>query len=79
MPAAVPIGERGASIFSERTATAMLFSNGTHDGGEDRRIDVEVAQASTSFSPTPTMSSSSSSPPPSPAITNSRGLLAFFP
>jgi hypothetical protein len=53
----------------------------THDGGENRWVDVEVtpstATSSPTPAPTPSTSASTSAPPPTPGA--SRAFLAFFP
>ena len=53
----------------------------THDGGENRWIDVEVTPTSSMSSSPPPSSPppSSSTPPPPPANTNSSAFLMFFP
>jgi hypothetical protein len=50
----------------------------THDGGENRWIDVEVTPTS-SISSSPPPSSTTPPPPPPPGNTNSGAFLTFFP
>ena len=47
----------------------------THDGGENRWVDIEVTPSAASPTPTPTPTSTSTSP----AVTNSGAFLVFFP
>jgi hypothetical protein len=49
----------------------------THDGGENRWIDVEVTLSSGTSSPTPTPTPTSTST--SPTVTNPGAFLVFFP
>jgi hypothetical protein len=47
----------------------------THDGGENRWVDIEVTPSAASSSPTPTPTTTSTSP----VVTNSGAFLVFFP
>jgi hypothetical protein len=55
------------------TAPAYPDGSDTHDGGENRWVDIEVTPSAVSASPTPTPTSSS------PAVTNPGAFLVFFP
>ena len=65
--------------------TGVTYPNAwdTHDGGENRWIDIEVTPTSSTSSPPPSSPPPSSpppsSPPPPPSAANSRAFLTFFP
>jgi Domain of unknown function (DUF4082) len=77
-----------ANAFNPPGGNSCYFTGGTtptypnawdtHDGGENRWVDVEVTPASASSSPPPSSPPPSSSTPP-PATTNSGAFLTFFP
>ena len=61
--------------------TAPAYPDGwdTHDGGENRWVDIEVTPSAVSSSPTPTPTVTPTSTSNSPAVTNSGAFLVFFP
>jgi hypothetical protein len=76
-----------ANAFNPPGGNSCYFTGGTsptypnawdtHDGGENRWVDVEVTPASASSPPPSSPPPSSSTPPP--AVTNSGAFLTFFP
>ena len=63
--------------FQGGTSPTYPNSWDTHDGGENRWVDIEVNPVSASSSPTPTPTATSTSS--SPAVVNSAAFLVFFP
>jgi len=61
--------------------TAPAYPDGwdSHDGGENRWVDIEVTPSAVSSSPTPTPTVTPTSTSSSPAVTNPGAFLVFFP
>ena len=69
----------GGNTCYTQGGTSPTYPNAwdTHDGGENRWVDIEVTPSAASPSPTPTPTLTSTST--SPAVTNSGAFLVFFP
>ena len=69
----------GGNTCYTQGGTSPTYPNAwdTHDGGENRWVDIEVTPSAASPSPTPTPTPTSTST--SPAVTNSGAFLVFFP